>query len=59
MGNILTFGRGLAICRLWGSSGQSNQRPLQAQGKHHNQRNELALHELKITRATRRGNLSE
>jgi hypothetical protein len=59
MGNILTLGRGLAVCRLRGSSGQSNQRPLQTEGKHHNQRNELALHELKITLATRRGKLSE
>jgi hypothetical protein len=59
VGNILTLSRGLAVCRLRGNCSQSNQRPLQAEGKHHNQRNELALHELKITLATRQGKLSE
>ena len=58
MSNILTLGRSLAVRHLRNSCSQGNQGPLQAEGKHHNQRNEMALHELKITLATRQGNLS-
>jgi hypothetical protein len=59
VGTILTLYRDLAVWHLRGDCSQSNQRPLQAEGKHHNQRNELALHESKITLAMRQGKLFE
>jgi hypothetical protein len=59
VGDALTLGRGFAVLHLRLSCSQSNQRPLQSEGKHHNQRNKPALHDFKITLATRQGKLSE
>jgi hypothetical protein len=47
LGYILTHNRCVTVCHLRGTCGQSDQRPLHAEGKDHDQSNELELHEFK------------